>query len=204
MQEIMSRTIKLASIHPSHHFLTHPDQLLTTSPCPRRPKQLLKLLQNLRQKVLKAQRNIPIPIIIILLEHIRHPLEANTRLHEQIEAHDALVPLVVRPEQQVDEPVAEAVPKRHERVAELVEADVAAVVGVEAVEEGAPRGQEGPEPAELVEADGPAAVRVEHAYHHAQRVGVERGPVAVYQGGREFLLRELACACFSTLVSVRS
>lgn len=41
------------------------------------------------------------------------------------------------------EPVAEA----HERVGEFVKGDVAAAVGVEAVEEGAPGGEEAPEAA---------------------------------------------------------
>ena len=43
----------------------------------------------------------------------------------------------------------EAVAERDERVAELVRRDVAAPVGVEAVEQGPPRGQEAPQPAIL-------------------------------------------------------
>ena len=38
----------------------------------------------------QAQRNISIPIIIILLKHLRHPLQTNTALYKQIEAYSIL------------------------------------------------------------------------------------------------------------------
>lgn len=147
------------------------------------PTRLPHLLQNLAQKVLKAKRDVPIPIFIILLENIRHPLERNTSLHKQVKAHDALPPLIIRPEQQLHEPGREAVPEGDEGVCELLERDVAGAVDVEAVEEGAPGGEEGPEAAELLEGDGAGAVRVEHADHHPDGLRVEGGPVAVYEGG---------------------
>ena len=77
---------------------------------------------------LQAQRNIPIPIIIIPLKYIRHPLQANARLHKQIKAQPILPrPLIAaRPrilrisiEQQLHKLRAQAVSKRHQRIREL-------------------------------------------------------------------------------------
>lgn len=137
------------------------------------------LPQNLRQEILKTQRDIPVPILIILLEHIRHPLQTNTSLHEQIKAHDAFPPLIISLEQNLDEPVAQAVPERHQRVGKLIQRNVTRAVRVEPVKQRAPGGQERPEPAKLLEPNRPAPVAVEHADHHAHRLRVERRPVAV-------------------------
>jgi hypothetical protein len=35
----------------------------------------------------KTQENVPIPIIVVLLEHVCHALQADTTLHEQIEGY---------------------------------------------------------------------------------------------------------------------
>ena len=153
---------------------------------------LLQLAQDFRQEVLKAQRDISIAIIVVLLEHIRHALQADASLHKQVEAHDAVAALVVRAEQKLDEARAEPVAERHQRVVELVKADVARLVHVEAVEQRPPRGQKGPEPAELLEPDRAAAVAVEHADHHPDGVRVEGGPVAVDECRGEFSFGELA------------
>ncbi|KFY31340.1 hypothetical protein V493_01197 [Pseudogymnoascus sp. VKM F-4281 (FW-2241)] len=155
----------------------------------------LPLSQHLLQKLLKAQRHKPIPIIIIPLKRIRHPFKRNTRLHKQIKAQTPLPPLIKRAKQEPHKAIAKPVPERHERGAELIEADVARAVLVEAVEEGAPRGEEGPEAAELAELDGAAAGGVKHADHEGDGVRVEGGPVAVYEGGGELRLGEVAAAC---------
>lgn len=149
---------------------------------------LLELPQDLRQEVLKAQRDVAVAVVVVLLEDVRHPLEADAGLDEEVEAEDALVALVVGLEQQLDEALREAVAEGDEGVVELVELDVARAVGVEAVKQGPPRGQEGPEPAELVEADGPRPVAVEHPDHHAHRVRVKGRPVAVDQRRAELPL----------------
>ena len=141
------------------------------------------LLKDLAQEILKTKCDISIPVIVILLEHVRHPLQRNTRLHEQVETHDALVPLVVGPEEEFDEARGEAVAEGDEGVGELLKGDVAGAVDVEAVEEGAPGGEEGPEAAELLKGDGAGAVRVEHADHHPDGLRVEGRPVAVDEGG---------------------
>jgi len=120
----------------------------TTPPPPGRrtkKKQRKNPAKLTRQKLLKAQRHEPIPIIIIPLKHIRHPLQTDTALHEQIETHRALAALVVGAEQQRDEGGGERVAESDEGVAELLHGNGAAAVGVEAVEEGAPGGEEGPE-----------------------------------------------------------
>jgi hypothetical protein len=93
---------------------------------------------------LQAQRNISVPILVILLKHVRHPLQADARLHEQIETQRVAPAPVVRLVQQRDEALREPVPKRDERFVELGVGYRAAVVGVEAVEETAPRGEEAP------------------------------------------------------------
>ena len=165
-----------------------------TSPSPP-PPTTLPLPQHLLEKLLKAQRHKPIPIIIIPLKRIRHPLQRNTRLHKQIKAQAPLPSLIKRPKQKTHKPLTKPIPKRHQRGAELVQADVARAIGVEAVEEGAPGGEEGPEAAELAELDGAAAGGVEHADHEGDGVGVEGGPVTVYEGGGELGLGEVAAAC---------
>ena len=103
-----------------------------------------------RQKLLKAQSNIAIAILIVLLEHVRHAFQDDAALHEQIEAHPPLPALVVGRVQHVDKGRGEPVAEGDERVGELVKGDVAAAVGVEAVEEGAPGGEETPEAATYI------------------------------------------------------
>ena len=139
------------------------------------------MLKNLAEEVLKAQSDVAISIVVVLLEDIRHALQGDAALDEEVEAHDTLLTLVVRAEQQLDELGAEAVAEGDQSVAELGEGDVAAPVDVEAVEEGAPGGEEGPETAELVETDAAVAVGIEHADHHADRLRVEGGPVSVHE-----------------------
>jgi hypothetical protein len=96
---------------------------------------------------LQAQRNIPIAILIILLKHIRHPLQTNTRLHKQIKTQRIAPIAVVRAIQERDELLGEAVPEGEEGFVEFGKGDAAALVGVEAVEEVAPGGEEAPQAA---------------------------------------------------------
>jgi len=51
---------------------------------------------------LQAQCDIPVPVFIVLLEHVRHPLKTNARLHKQVEAHLVPTTTVVRAVQQCD------------------------------------------------------------------------------------------------------
>jgi len=95
----------------------------------------------------QAQRNVPIAILIILLKHVCHTLEADARLHEQIETQRPPAPSVVRREQQPHVFRRETVAEGHQGVREFREADVARAVDVEAVEEFAPFGEEAPEAA---------------------------------------------------------
>ena len=129
--------------------------------------------QDLRQELLETQRDIPIPILVIPLEHIGHALQGDAALHKQIEAHVPVPALLIRAVEDADEGAAQAVPERDEGLGVLVEGDVAAAVLVEAVEEPAPGGEEGPQPAELVEVDRARLVDVEHADHHLHRVRFE-------------------------------
>jgi hypothetical protein len=154
------------------------------------------LTQNLSQKVFKGEGNPAVAIIIVALKDVGHALEADAALDEQIEAdgaarrgaddeaaivaaHGAAGLGGVDAEQHIDEAVAEAVAKGHQRLLVLGQRDVARAVRVESVKERAPGREEGPEAAELRVGDRAAAVRVEHADHHAHRVWVEGRPVAI-------------------------
>ena len=96
------------------------------------------------QKLLKAQRDIPIPIIIIFFKHVRHSLKANTALHKQIEAHAVIASFIVGSKHQPNKRRRQAIPECNEGFAVLVIRDVSAAVFVEAVEESTPSGKEAP------------------------------------------------------------
>jgi hypothetical protein len=74
-------------------------------------------------------------------------------LHEQIEAHCVSPAAVVGLVEECDELLGEAVAEGDERFVELGVGYAAAVVGVEAVEEAAPGGEEAPEAAVMCEYD---------------------------------------------------
>jgi hypothetical protein len=95
----------------------------------------------------QAEGDIAVPVIVVLLENICHALQADTRLHKEVEAHGILAAAVVSAEHERDELRREAVAEGHERIAEFVEGDVAAAIDIEAVEECAPCCQKAPEPA---------------------------------------------------------
>lgn len=95
---------------------------------------LLHLLKNLAQEVLKAQRNVSIAVVVVLFEYVRHALERDAGLDKEVEAHDALVALVVGAEDELDKLRGEAVAEGDEGVCELGEGDVAGAVDIEAVE----------------------------------------------------------------------
>lgn len=96
----------------------------------------------------QAQSDVPVPIVVVPLENIRHALQTDAGLHEQVET-ESLFPsssiiasassvLRVRVEQQLYELRTQPVSKRHERVRELLQGDVPASVRVEAIEEPSP------------------------------------------------------------------
>ena len=96
------------------------------------------------QKFLKAQCDIPIPIIIISLENIRHSLQNYAALHEQVETHVPFSTLVISCVEQVYERRRQAVAKLNERFRVLIERYVPAVVFVESIKECPPGGEETP------------------------------------------------------------
>lgn len=96
---------------------------------------------------LQAQRNISIAILVILLKHIRHALQANARLDEQVEAEGVAAVAVIGAVQQRDKLLRQAVSKRNQRLVELRIRYAAAVILVEAIEQSAPRRQETPKAA---------------------------------------------------------
>lgn len=154
---------------------------------------------------LQRQRDISITILIVPLKHVRHPLETDTRLHEQVKTQSLLPRHIVAPsthipriraEEQLHKLRTEPIPKRNQRVAELGIADIPTAIGVEAVEEAAPRREEPPEAAELVKVYGPAPVGVEHADHHSYGVFVEGCVVPIDEGAAQAGFGELAAAVF--------
>jgi hypothetical protein len=92
------------------------------------------------QQDLQAQRDIPIPVIVVLLEHVRHALQADACLHKQVKAHVVVAAPVVRAVQQAHELRREAVSEGDKGFGKLVVGYTAGVVGVEAVEEATPGG----------------------------------------------------------------
>lgn len=171
------------------------NNLFPRVPRPPCPSLLFHLLENLAQEVFKAERNVPVSVVVVLFEHVRHALQRDASLHKQVKAHDALVALVVGAEDELDKLRGEAVAERNQGVGELGEGNVAGAIDVEAVKERAPGGEERPQAAELVKADAAAAVGVKHANHHAHRLDVKGGPVAVDESGRELLFGQLAGPC---------
>ena len=87
---------------------------------------------------LQAQRDIAVAILVILLEDVRHPLQANTRLHEQIEAQRVASVAVVRAVQECDERLRETVSEGDEGFVEFSVGYTAGMVLVETVEQAAP------------------------------------------------------------------
>jgi hypothetical protein len=99
---------------------------------------------------LQAQRNIAITVLVVLLKHIRHAFQRDTRLHKQIKTECITPVAVVCAVQQRDELLRQAVSKGNQSFVELGVRYAAAMVLVEAVEEVAPCGEEAPEAAEGV------------------------------------------------------
>ena len=150
---------------------------------------------------LQAQCDVSVPIVIVALKDVRHALQTDASLYEQVEAQSLFSVsfiasssrcLGVGVEKQLHKLRAQAVPKRHQRIRELLQADVPAPVRVEAIKQPAPCCKETPEAAELLKVDGTAAVCVEHANHHLDSVGVESCIVSVDQCAAELILGELA------------
>lgn len=100
--------------------------------------RLLELLEDFSQKVLKAQGDVAVSVVVVFLKYIRHALEGNTALNKQVKAHDTFVALVVGVEEKLDKLGAETVSESNKGVAEFGEGDVAAAVDVEAVEQSTP------------------------------------------------------------------
>lgn len=100
-----------------------------------------------RQELLETQRDVPVTVFVVSLEDVGHALQHDAALHEEVEAHAAGTALVVGTVEQMDEVGAEPVAKGDEGVGVFGKGDVAAGVRVEAVEEAAPGGEEGPETA---------------------------------------------------------
>ena len=142
------------------------------SPTSALPRQKEKKNPLTRQERLEAQRDVPVAVRVVALEHVRHALELDAALHEQVEAHAVLFASAGATTRAAagatgsyrvvgagHAPRVEAIHHAHElgrervakglqRGAVLVERDGAAAVRVEAVEEGAPGAQEAPEPRE--------------------------------------------------------
>lgn len=103
--------------------------------------------------LLQGQCNISISIIVIFLEDIRHTLQANAALHEEVETDRSIAPLIKSLEQGLHEWRTESVSECDQRIRVLVQADITTSVGIESVEQGSPSSEEAPETAEFLETD---------------------------------------------------
>jgi hypothetical protein len=84
-----------------HNLIAAAISLLSNSAKPLFPIQEGKKRGKLTsQELLKTQRNKSIPVVVIPLKYIRHPLQYNTALHEQIETHFVPASLVIGSVQQ--------------------------------------------------------------------------------------------------------
>lgn len=119
---------------------------------------LLHLLEDLAQEVLEAESDKSVPVFVVLLKDVRHPLQRNTRLDKQIKTHDAFAAFVVRAKEQVNKLRTESVPKRNQRICKLAQRNVAAAIHVKPVKECAPRRKKRPQPTEFVKPNRSTAV----------------------------------------------
>lgn len=93
---------------------------------------------------LQAQRNVSIPVLVILLEYICHALQTDTCLDKQVETERIAAVAVICAVQQSDELLRETVSKGNEGFVEFGIRYTAAVVLVEAIEKSAPGRKEPP------------------------------------------------------------
>jgi hypothetical protein len=101
-------------------------------------------------RYLQAKSYVPISIIVVLLKHIRHPLQADARLHKQIEAHGLFIPPVIRLEQELHKLWRQSVPECDKRLAELGVGDIAGAIDVKLIKKVAPRSEKPPQSAIFV------------------------------------------------------
>lgn len=113
--------------------------MFSCHPKPLRPAQSFKLDLRTCQKFFEAQSYITISVIVISFKDIRHPLENNTALHKEIEAHVVSPTLIVRAEEEDDEGGGKSVAKSYKSFRIFGVGDISALVFVKAVKEGAPR-----------------------------------------------------------------
>ena len=92
----------------------------------------------------QAKSYIPISILVILLKNVRHPLQADARLHKQIETHGIFVPPVIRSEEELYKLRRQSVSECDERFAELAIGYIARAIGIKLIKEVAPRGEKPP------------------------------------------------------------
>lgn len=62
---------------------------------------------------LQGQSYVAVSVIIIFLKHIRHPLQADAALNEEVETDCSFTPLVICSEESIHEMGAESVAKCH-------------------------------------------------------------------------------------------
>lgn len=104
--------------------------------------------QNFRQKLLKAQRDIAISIVIIALEYISHAPEADACLHEQVKAHafpsSHSTSVVVRVIQHRREGLAQSIAKCQQGLAKFLQTDTPRMILVKPLKQLSPGSEESP------------------------------------------------------------
>lgn len=135
--------------------------------------QISKEPKVLKDNFLQRQSDKTIPIIVIFLEDVSHPLQANATLHKEVKTDSPFTPLIICSEENLNKLGSQSVSKSHQRIGVLVNLDIPTFISVESIEEGAPCRQKSPESTELLETDCTRAVGVEHADHHLDSLRVE-------------------------------
>jgi len=135
--------------------------------------QISKDRKVLKDSFLQRQSDKTIPIIIIFLEDVSHPLQANATLHKEVKTDSSFTPLIICSEENLNELGTQSVSKSHQRIGIFVNLDISTFISVESIEEGAPCRQKSPEATELFETDCTRAVRVEHSDHHLDSLRIE-------------------------------
>lgn len=146
------------------------------------------------QWVLQGQSYVAVSVIVIFLKHIRHPLQADTALNEEVETDCSFTSFVVCSEEGIHEMGAQPVAKCDKCVCVLVKADISTLVSIKSIKEGAPRRQESPQPAEFFEADCARTVGIKHSYHHLDSIRIKGCPVAIDEGCSQLLLGQMPIA----------
>ena len=106
-----------------------------------------------KKRILQAQGDVAIAVFVVLLEDVRHALQADAGLHEEVEADSVLPSPVIGAVKQSHELRREPVTKGNECFAELGIGNLAGTIYIKSIKETAPGREKAPEAAVEVSED---------------------------------------------------